>query len=231
MDDGPGGLLVGVLPGAEKGGDVFGDPDEEADQHERQQERHLEDAVEQAERHERLEEHDNQQRFQHPAHIIREMMREKVQIDQRADAAGVNGFRPVDHLQVESPPRLDDVTRDACIHEAAVERHAEHFAIGLLWIGPGTHMHFEDFECQADQVKDADRLQFVFRLEARRQHENLSEKAGDQQEIITRQIGDFDKFRDGQCCKDDEREDAGKRLLPRKMDQVFHGSAPPVLFE
>ncbi len=31
-------------------------------------------------------------------------------------------------------------------------------------------------------------------------------------------------------CENDQREGAGQRLLPRKMDEVFHGSAPLVLF-
>ncbi len=158
------------------------------------------------------------------------MMREKVQVDERADAGGVDCFWPVDHLQVEPPPRLDDIARDTRVHETAVERHAQHFAEGVFRIRPRTHMHLEDFECQADQVENADGLQFIFRLQTRRQHENLPKDADKQKEIIARQERDFDVFGDRQCAENDQREDAGKRLLPREMDEVFHGPAPPFLF-
>lgn len=62
--------------------------------------------------------------------------------------------------QIQQPPSLDDAAADGHIQDARKKRHAQHFGISKIWIGPGLDAVgcLEDFEGKTDDVKQADRL-------------------------------------------------------------------------
>ena len=104
MDKRPSGLLIRILPGAEERRDVFGNPDEKTDKQKGQDQGHFIDCVMQSERHSRPEEDKEQQDFQAPADVVREMMRKKVRVNQETDGDCVKRLWPIVNLQVETPP-------------------------------------------------------------------------------------------------------------------------------
>jgi hypothetical protein len=93
--------------------------------------------------------------------------------------------RRVSHeTKIEQAPRPRNVAADRRIHEAREQGYAADAEERDFRIDPRADRGLEQFHCGADDMKDQDDLRFLKCLQAKRQHGDLNDECGKEEEII-----------------------------------------------
>ena len=119
------------------------------------------------------------------------------------------------HAEVKEPPRLDDVATDRRVHEARKEGDAQHFGVRKIRVRPGVDAGrcLEDFQHEADEVKEADGLEFVQRFQLRPDHRGLDGDRDDEEQVVARDAPEPCARREEDGEEEESGEEAGARFF------------------
>jgi hypothetical protein len=126
----------------------------------------------------------------------------------------------VREAEVEQPPASRDVAANRGVHETGKQRHSTDPEDRGVRINPRTDRCLEDFHDRADDVEQCDDLGLVDGFETPRQHGDLNDNGGEEQEVVAAERSTFRIPK--RCCDDQRDQRATEQAGPSLLDAEPH---------